>query len=90
MIRARPVGVLMMEDEKGMDAKIIAVPHDKVATGYSAVRDVGDLPEPLRNQIRHFFEHYKDLEPGKWVKLKDWAGMAEARRIIEADATRHA
>lgn len=90
VIRARPVGVLMMEDEKGMDAKIVAVPHDKVAAGYSAIRDVSDLPEPLRNQIRHFFEHYKDLEPGKWVKLKDWASVAEARRIIEADAARYA
>jgi inorganic pyrophosphatase len=79
-----------MEDEKGMDAKIVAVPHDKVAAGYSAIRDVSDLPEPLRNQIRHFFEHYKDLEPGKWVKLKDWANVAEARRIIEADAARYA
>ncbi|MBE7566720.1 inorganic diphosphatase [Acidithiobacillus thiooxidans] len=89
VIRARPVGVLMMEDEHGIDAKIVAVPHEKVAGGYADIRDVEDLPENIRQQIRHFFEHYKDLEPGKWVKMKDWANLAEARKIIEADVKRH-
>lgn len=89
VIRARPVGVLMMEDEHGIDAKIVAVPHEKVAGGYVDIRDVEDLPENIRQQIRHFFEHYKDLESGKWVKMKDWANLAEARKIIEADVKRH-
>lgn len=85
VLRARPVAVLLMEDESGVDAKIVAVPHGKLAAGYEAIRDVHDLPTDLRDRVRHFFEHYKDLEPGKWVKLKDWADAAEARRIISAD-----
>jgi len=88
VLRARPVAVLLMEDESGVDAKIVAVPHGKLAVGYEHIRDLPDLPDSLRDQIRHFFEHYKDLEPGKWVKLKDWADAAEARRIIGADARR--
>jgi inorganic pyrophosphatase len=88
VLRARPVAVLLMEDESGVDAKIVAVPHGKLAAGYEAIRDVHDLPTDLRDRVRHFFEHYKDLEPGKWVKLKDWADAAEARRIISADAAR--
>lgn len=90
VIRARPVGVLLMEDESGVDAKIVAVPHEKVDNSYQAIRDVADLPEALRNQIKHFFEHYKDLEPGKWVKIKGWADGAQARATIEADAARAA
>ena len=88
VMRARPVAVLLMEDESGVDAKIVAVPHGKLAAGYEHIRDVQDLPADLRDRVRHFFEHYKDLEPGKWVKLKDWADAAEARRIISADASR--
>lgn len=88
VIRARPVGVLLMEDESGVDAKIVAVPHEKVDNAYQGMRDVQDLPESLRNQIKHFFEHYKDLEPGKWVKVKDWAGAARAEAIIQADIAR--
>ncbi|MEY2342382.1 inorganic diphosphatase [Acidithiobacillus sp. IBUN Pt1247-S3] len=88
VLRARPVGVLVMEDEKGMDMKIIAVPHAKVAPGYEAIQDVKDLPQALLDQVRHFFEHYKDLEPGKWVKLKDWSGVEAAREIINKDVAR--
>ncbi|KPV41595.1 inorganic pyrophosphatase [Thiohalorhabdus denitrificans] len=88
ILRARPVGILEMEDESGVDAKILAVPHEKVDNGYVDIQDVNDIPESLRNSIKHFFEHYKDLEPGKWVKVKDWKGASEARSIIEADINR--
>ncbi len=88
VLRARPVGVLTMEDEKGLDMKIIAVPHAKIAPGYESIQDVHDLPQSLLDQVRHFFEHYKDLEPGKWVKLKDWAGVDAAREIIQKDVAR--
>ena len=88
VLRSRPVGILEMEDEDGVDAKIVAVPHEKVDNGYLDVQDVTDLPESLRNSIKHFFEHYKDLEPGKWVKVNDWKGVDEAKRIIEADINR--
>ncbi|MEK8090863.1 inorganic diphosphatase [Thermithiobacillus plumbiphilus] len=88
VIRCRPVGVLLMEDESGVDAKIVAVPHEKVDNSYQDIQDVQDLPESLRNQIKHFFEHYKDLEPGKWVKVKDWAGAGKAQEIIGADLAR--
>lgn len=88
VLRARPVGVLTMEDEKGLDMKVIAVPHAKIAPGYEAIMDVKDLPQSLLDQVRHFFEHYKDLEPGKWVKLKDWSGVEAAREIIQKDVAR--
>ena len=88
VLRARPVGVLTMEDEKGLDMKIIAVPHAKIAPGYEAIQEVTDLPQALLDQVRHFFEHYKDLEPGKWVKLKDWSGVEAAREIINQDVAR--
>ena len=69
VISCRPVGVLKMTDESGVDAKVIAVPVDKLSTLYRDVKDVNDLPELLLKQIEHFFEHYKDLEAGKWVKI---------------------
>ncbi len=89
VLRARPIGVLLMEDESGTDAKIVAIPHDKLAAGYGEVRDIQDLPASLRDQIRHFFEHYKDLEPGKWVKVREWAGAEAAREIILKDVSRY-
>ena len=88
VLRSRPVGVLEMEDEDGVDAKIVAVPHEKVDNGYVDIHEVTDLPESLRNSVKHFFERYKDLEPGKWVKVKDWKGVGEAKSIIEADINR--
>lgn len=88
VIRARPVGVLLMEDESGVDAKIVAVPQAKLAAGYEDVQEVTDLPASLRDQIRHFFEHYKDLEPGKWVKVTGWESAEHARAIISKDAAR--
>jgi inorganic pyrophosphatase len=82
MIRCRPVGMLKMTDESGVDAKIIAVPHDKLSTLYHNVKELSDLPELLLNQIAHFFEHYKDLESGKWVKVDGWADTAAAKQEI--------
>ncbi|MBS8240282.1 inorganic diphosphatase [Marinobacter lipolyticus] len=83
VIRCRPVGVLNMEDEAGGDAKLVAVPHDKLTQSYHNVQEVTDLPELLRDQIRHFFENYKTLEPGKWVKVQGWGNAAEAKKAIE-------
>lgn len=83
IIRCRPVGMLNMEDEAGGDAKVIAVPHDKLTSAYTSVQDVEDLPQLLRDQIHHFFENYKTLEPGKWVKVQGWVNAAEAKKAIE-------
>ena len=84
VIRCRPVGVLAMTDESGDDAKIIAMPHAKLTSLYDDIHDIADLPLLLRRQIEHFFENYKDLEAGKWVKVKDWHDRAEAESIIMA------
>lgn len=84
VIRARPIGMLVMEDEAGKDEKVVAVPISKLDQTYDGIKDVADLPEILRKKVKHFFEHYKDLEPGKWVKLKDWKGVAEAEEYIQA------
>ena len=83
VINVRPVGVLKMEDEGGGDEKIIAVPSTKLTKRYMNVKNVTDLPEITLEQIRHFFEHYKDLEPGKWVKVLGWGDAAEAHKMIE-------
>jgi inorganic pyrophosphatase len=82
VIRARPVGMLHMSDEAGQDAKLLAVPHTKLSAIYKDVNEVTDLPELLIKQIQHFFENYKDLEPGKWVKVDRWGDAAEARAEI--------
>lgn len=82
VIKCRPVGVLKMEDESGIDAKLLAVPVDKLSVIYRDVKEATDLPELLRQQIEHFFEHYKDLEKGKWVKVQGWADAAEAKAEI--------
>ncbi len=82
VINCRPVGVLLMEDDGGEDEKIIAVPSSKLTKRYEGVQDAEDLPKITLDQIRHFFEHYKDLEPGKWVKVKGWGDAAMARRLI--------
>ena len=85
VMSVRPVGVLLMEDEAGGDEKIIAVPSTKLTRRYAGIKTTSDLPEITLQQIQHFFEHYKDLEPGKWVKVIGWGDAAEARRFI-ADA----
>ena len=90
VVRCRPVGVLLMQDEKGVDEKILCVPVDKLHPYYSAVRSYQDLPSILTEQIQHFFEHYKDLEKGKWVKVVDWLGPDDAARMIEEGVTRAA
>ncbi len=83
IIRCRPVGVLNMEDEAGEDAKLVCVPHDKLTTAYQDVKDVDDLPQLLKDQIKHFFENYKTLEKGKWVKVRNWDNAAAARTAVE-------
>jgi inorganic pyrophosphatase len=82
VINCRAVGVLVMEDEAGMDEKVIAVPTHKLTKRYDSVATVTDLPEITRSQIEHFFAHYKDLEPGKWVKIVRWGDVSEARRFV--------
>ncbi|WP_423821449.1 inorganic diphosphatase [Salinisphaera sp. SPP-AMP-43] len=84
VIKCRPVAVLGTEDESGLDAKILAVPTDKISTDYyKSVRDLDDIDERLRNKISHFFEHYKDHEDGKWSKITDWEGADKAKAEIE-------
>ena len=89
VIVAKPIGVLIMEDEKGMDEKIIAVPAAKLNSVYEKINDIAELPENLINKIKHFFEHYKDLEKGKWVKVKSFEGANKAREIIADAIKRH-
>ncbi|MCB1638129.1 MAG: inorganic diphosphatase, partial [Thiothrix sp.] len=88
VIPARPVGVLQMEDESGVDAKIIAVPAGKLAPQYKDVVTYTQLPALLLDQIKHFFEHYKELEPGKWVKVGDWGDAEAAKKEILASVRR--
>ena len=82
IMAVRPVGVLLMEDESGGDEKIIAVPSNKLTKRYEKVNNYTDLPQITLDQIQHFFEHYKDLEPHKWVKVVRWGDAAEARDLI--------
>lgn len=85
VVRSRPVAVLWMEDEKGEDEKIIAVPHSKLTKIYDDIKDVGDIPQSVQDQINHFFENYKKLEKDKWVKVKDqWMDKKSACAIIQA------
>uniref|UniRef100_A0A7C2FDY7 Inorganic pyrophosphatase n=1 Tax=Thermosphaera aggregans TaxID=54254 RepID=A0A7C2FDY7_9CREN len=83
VIKARPVGVLETEDEKGRDAKIVAVPSDKIDPRFQGIRDVNDIPEAIRQRIEHFFQHYKELEKGKWVKIIGWRSRTEALERIK-------
>ncbi len=84
VVRARPVGVLMMEDEAGIDEKIVAVPHPKLTQYYNNIQSYTDLPQVLQDRIPHFFEHYKDLEPDKWVKILGWENAEKAAQLIES------
>jgi inorganic pyrophosphatase len=88
VIAVRPVGVVKMQDEAGGDEKIVAVPVPRLTRRYESVHEYTDLPEITRQQIQHFFEHYKDLEPGKWVKVSGWGDAAEARRLISEGIAR--
>ncbi len=89
VIRCRPVGVLKMTDEAGLDAKIIAVPVAKVFAGYAHVDDIGQVSPHWLERIGHFFEHYKDLEDGKWVKVEGWEGAEAARTEIRESLARY-
>ena len=82
VIAVRPIGVLVMEDDGGQDEKVLAVPVSKLTQRYDGVKNYSDLPEITLKQIEHFFEHYKDLEPGKWVKIGGWRDVSEAKRLI--------
>lgn len=82
VVASRPVGVLLMEDEAGLDEKILAVPTERLTHYYKNIKDYTDLPEILIERIKHFFEHYKDLEPNKWVKVVGWRGREEAEQLI--------
>ena len=82
VISCRPIGVFVMEDDGGQDEKIIAVPVPKVSRRFESVDTYEDLPQITLEQIQHFFEHYKDLEPGKWVKAKGWGSREDARKMI--------
>ena len=82
VMRVRPLGMLNMTDEAGKDAKIIGVPIDKLSNLYSGMDSVRDLPKSLLDSIAHFFDHYKDLEPGKWVKIEGWGDIEDAKREI--------
>lgn len=89
VIRARPIGVLMMEDEAGFDEKIVAVPHGKLTKYYDNIQSYEDLPQILLDRISHFFEHYKDLEKEKWVKIVGWEGREKAGELISAAIKAH-
>lgn len=82
VIPAKLIGVLIMEDEKGMDEKLLAVPTIKMNSEYSHYNELNDIPEVLLNKIKHFFEHYKDLEKGKWVKITGFKDAVEARKVM--------
>ena len=82
VINVRPIGVLIMEDNAGQDEKIIAVPSRELTKRYDQMNDYSDLPDITLQQIEHFFEHYKDLEPGKWVRIGDWQGAEAAKQLI--------
>jgi inorganic pyrophosphatase len=89
VVRCRPVGVLRMTDESGEDAKILAVPTEKISQMNKKIQKLDDVPELLLRRITHFFEHYKDLEDGKWVKVDGWEDEASARREILESVERY-
>ena len=82
VMSCRIVGVLLMEDQAGIDEKLIAVPSSHLTARYDTIQDYTDLPQITLDQIEHFFRHYKDLEPGKWVKVKGWGDAAKAREMV--------
>ncbi len=82
VVRCRPIGMLKMTDEAGEDAKLLAVPVDKLTPMYKNVKTYQDIPQIVLDQIGHFFAHYKDLEPGKFVKVEGWAGVEDAKQEI--------
>ncbi|MEM8920563.1 MAG: inorganic diphosphatase [Pseudomonadota bacterium] len=89
VLRVKPVGVMLMTDDSGVDEKILAVPHPKLTRFYEDIEDYTQLQKILIERITHFFEHYKDLEPNKWVKIEGWAGADKARELV-SEAIRRA
>lgn len=83
VIPSKPIGMLEMEDEAGIDTKIIAVPTEKIDPLFGAYNDISDVPDAFKNKVKHFFENYKTLEPGKWVKIKNWKGKDAALEAIK-------
>jgi len=90
IIRSRPIGVLIMEDESGIDEKILCVPVDELHPYYASISSYRELPKVLRDQLEHFFAHYKDLEEGKWVKVKRWGETQEAFDLVREGMERAA
>lgn len=88
VVRCRPLGMLRMSDEAGEDAKLLAVPINKLCNLYQDIESCEDLPQLTRSQIAHFFAHYKDLEEGKWVKIQGWDGVESAKSEILAGIQR--
>ncbi len=82
VLRARPIGVLIMEDEAGIDEKILAAPHPKLTRYYDNIKTHEDVQDILLERIWHFFDHYKDLEPNKWVNVKEWQSKEVAEKLI--------
>jgi inorganic pyrophosphatase len=89
VVRSKPIGVLITEDEEGKDSKIIAVPHEKIDINYSKYNEIEQVEEGILNQIKHFFEHYKELEKGKFVKVKEWESKSIAEQIIKSAFERY-
>ena len=89
VVNVRPIGVLVMEDDGGQDEKVIAVPSRKMSSQFDKIESYEDLPEITCKQIEHFFEHYKDLEPGKWVKIGSWGGVDKAKTLISEAVERY-
>lgn len=87
-IKAQVIGMLEMEDEEGVDTKLIAVPVPKIDPVYGAWTEITDVPDPYQKMMKHFFEHYKDLEEGKWVKTKNFLGRKDAEQTLKADMER--
>jgi inorganic pyrophosphatase len=90
VVKCRPVGVLMMEDESGLDEKIIAVPTSQVDISFDNVQGIADVASTIRRRIEHFFEHYKDLDKDKWVKILAWGDVEVAKKLIDEGANRNA
>lgn len=88
VIKVRPIAVLIMEDESGIDEKILAVPTSKLDATYDSVKDISDLDHMLMERISHFFEHYKKLDKGKWVKITGWEGAEKAHELLEEAISR--
>ena len=89
IVRARPIGALLMRDEAGVDPKILAVPVTKLCKQYEDVHEVEDLPNTLKESIEHFFKHYKDLDKGKWVELEGWVNAEAAKKTVKEAVKAH-